>query len=163
MTRQRGFTLVEILVVIIISTILASITLLSLRDTSDDYFLRDDLARLAALLQRNCRDALISGQHLGIRVDNAGYAVFRYEGAGWVDIQAESVIYRHNEWSNAWRLRLEFQGLETEISEADGTPQLICLGSGELLPFRLVLGGGLNFPLVLYGRANGQITIEKNR
>lgn len=163
MIRQRAFTLVEILVVIIISAILASITLLSLRDTSSDYFLRDDLARLAALLQRNCRDALISGQHIGIRVDNSGYDVFRYEGAEWVDIQAESVIYRHHDWSDSWRLRLEFQGLETEIDEADDTPQLICLGSGELLPFRLALGGGLNLPLVLYGRSDGQVTIENNR
>ena len=163
MTRQRAFTLVEILVVITISAILVSATLLSMRDTSKDYFLRDDLSRLAALLERNCQDSLLSGQHLGIRVGEWGYDVFRHDGAEWVNIKGESVIYRHRDWSDQWRLDLQFQGRDAAINEGDDTPQLICLGSGELLPFRLALSGGLNMSLVLSGHSDGRIAIETSR
>ena len=163
MTHQRAFTIVELLVVIIISAVLASITLLSLRDTSEDYFLRDDLSRLAALLERNCRDALLSGQHIGIRVGDSGYDVFRHDGARWINIKGESVIYRHQDWSGDWRLDLEFQGLDAVIRGEEDTPQLICMGGGELVPFRLTLSGGIYVSLALAGQVNGPVSIESSR
>lgn len=163
MTRQRAFTLVEILVVLIITTVLASFIILSLRDSGKDYFLRDDLSRLAALLEMNCRDALVTGQHIGIRVGDEGYDVFRHDGVEWIDISAESVIYRHRSWSDEWVLQLEFQGRDALIREGEDTPQLICLGSGELLPFRLALLGGPNMSLALTGHPDRQLIIEPNR
>jgi general secretion pathway protein H len=163
MQYQRAFTLVEILVVLVISTILAGITLLSLRNASEDDLLREDLNRLAGLLQRNCQDALVYGQHLGIHVADDGYEVFRYDGANWIGIKAESAIYRHRNWSKDWQLQLTFQGLDTTIDESGQTPQLICLGSGELLPFRFTLSDGLNASLALSGLANGSMTVETIR
>jgi general secretion pathway protein H len=163
MTRQRAFTLVEILVVILISAILASVTLLSMRDTSGDFFLRDDLDRLAALLKRNCQDALLSGQHLGIQVGDEGYDVFRHDGNNWVNIKSDSVIYRHWDWSGDWELDLEFQGRDAQINGGEDSPQLICLASGELLPFSLVLSEGISQSLVLSGRTNGHVEIETRR
>ena len=163
MILQRAFTLIELLVVIVISAILASVILLSMRDSSKDYFLRDDLSRLAALMERNCRDALVSGHHIGIRLDDTGYDVFRHEGADWVSIKGDSIIYRHHDWSGDWRMNLEFQGREAYISDGEDTPQLICLGSGELLPFRLAMSGGVNLSLVLSGQPNGQVAVETSR
>ena len=128
-----------------------------------DYFLRDDLGRLAALLKRNCQDALLSGQHLGIQVGDGGYDVFRHDGNNWVNIKSDSVIYRHWDWSGDWQMDLEFQGRDAQINGGEDTPQLICLASGELLPFSLVLSEGISHSLVLSGRTNGHVEIETRR
>ena len=163
MQRQRAFTLVEILVVMVISVVLASVTLLSIRDTDQDDLVRADMNRLAALLKRNCQDALVYGQHLGIRVADDGYDVYRYETASWTSIQGESALYHHRNWSGNWRLQLSFQDQDTMIDEADDTPQLICLGSGELLPFRFTLSDGQDTRLALSGQSDGRIRIGTGR
>lgn len=157
--HARAFTLVEVLVVMIISAILAAVTFLAMRDTGPEDLLAEDLHRLAALLKHNCREALVYGQHLGIRVSASGYDVFRFEGTGWISTRGESAVYRHRDWSNNWQLQLTFEGFDAPIEDSDETPQLICLGSGELLPFTISLSDGPATSLVLLGHADGQMSI----
>lgn len=159
MRCQRAFTLVEILVVIVISAILAGVTLLSMRDAGSAELLAGDINRLAALLRHNCRDALVYGQHLGIGVTDRGYAVYRHDGTGWKNIEAESALFRQRGWSNDWHLQLSFQGQDSTITHSTDTPQLICLGSGELLPFRFSLSDGQGAALALTGYADGKIVV----
>ena len=133
--------------------------LLSMRDAGSAELLAGDINRLAALLRHNCRDALVYGQHLGIGVTNRGYAVYRHDGSGWKNIEGESALFRQRGWSDDWQIRLSFQGQDSTITHSNDTPQLICLGSGELLPFQLSLSDGQGAVQALTGSTDGKIVV----
>lgn len=90
--RSAGFTLMEILVVVLIVAITASIAVVNL-SRSDLDTLRDEAVRLAASYRHAQDEAVMTGAALGWRGDADGYAYFRRTADGeWQLLDREGGI-----------------------------------------------------------------------
>lgn len=78
---ERGFTLVELMVVIVIMGLMASVAVLSLPDPRGS--LRGEAERFAARAKATQEAALIESRSTSVRVDPAGYAIARSRDGQW--------------------------------------------------------------------------------
>jgi general secretion pathway protein H len=82
--RERGFTLVELMVVIVIIGLLASVAVLALPDS--DGGLRAEAERFAARAKAAQEAALINSRATSLSLDPAGYAIARSESGQWQEV-----------------------------------------------------------------------------
>lgn len=128
----RGFTLLELMVVVAIIGVMLVVVRISLPDRDADA-LRLEARRFVDALQ-DCREgAVLSGAPIGIRLGGASYALERYRGH-WQPLRTprgEADVRRLPE------------GLEVALLRARGDatrPAVVCLPSGETRIGEVALG-----------------------
>ena len=159
MRPSRGFTLVELLVVLVILGSLVGLAVLSTGIAGTSRELRSEAERLAGLIGVLVEEAVLDNREYGLRLERTRYQVVSFdEGtATWVaKPRSEHVL---PEWAqlsyelDGEPLRLAGPGGSSEVSDDNGDdeedeaekaeaarqPQLLILSSGELSPFRLQL------------------------
>ena len=135
---STGFTLIEILVVIVILAVAAAMVTLAVSGVGERRLARDS-ERLRALIGYACEQAELEGRSIGISLSRSGYAFSRAEGGSWLP-EREGTL-RTRKWSVAPTAVLTRDGEPVAIGEAyPAKPQLVCFASGELTAFRLELG-----------------------
>src|SRR5882724_5332760 len=77
--RSKGFTLVEILVVIVIMAVVISITVLSVSSTGRDSQLDEESRRIEGLIGLLHERALLEGRDFGLRIEPAAYEFVVYD------------------------------------------------------------------------------------
>ena len=87
-SRERGYTLVELLVVIVVLGIMLSLVSLSIVPDPSAR-LRRDAERLEALFALAAEEAQLSSQPLAWRADENGYAFFRQSRDQWIAIGSD--------------------------------------------------------------------------
>jgi len=158
MRSARGFTLIELMVVMVIIGCLISLAVLSTGNASSSRELRDEAQRLATVIGLLADEAVLDNREFGLLIQPDGYRVLGYDEATdrWSAIHGESE-HKVPVWV---QLDLELDGEplklvapvkqdedEPGLSQADDEeekkkkkeppPQLLILSSGELSPFRL--------------------------
>lgn len=142
-----GFTLVEILVVLVILGSLFSLALFSSNDQGRQRELRTEAERLAALIGLLADQAVLDSREYGLLIELQGYRVLGYEESTglWQPLAEE----REHRLPDGMELVLELDGQPLQLVSESPTsaeqvergaatqPQLIILSSGELSPFRL--------------------------
>ncbi|MFW5815522.1 MAG: GspH/FimT family pseudopilin [Wenzhouxiangella sp.] len=136
-----GFTLIELLVVVAIGAVLASLVVLGMgRWTSPDDPERQ-LARMAALLELQCEQALFQSRPRGLRVTAAGFDFWQASASGWIELPAAG-INRPRAWSDAAEPELFLEGRRQALDEDIDRPQIQCQPLGEVTAFELELDTG---------------------
>lgn len=140
-TRPDGFTLVEILVVVIIAGIVTGAVLLGLGRPGPAQVAERQLDRLAASLEVMCDQALLSASTRGLRFHDAGYDFWIHAGDGWHalpdDGRPDAV-----RWPGGLRPRVEVDNLALDGSRVAEAPHVICTGIEPPTPFVIELGAG---------------------
>jgi len=92
----RGFTLIEILVVVVIFAVLAGAVTLAVGGVGGERQLGRQAEQVRALFGYACEQAELSGRDLGITLDTHGYRFSVAAGNDWIAAQANEL--RPRQW-----------------------------------------------------------------
>lgn len=161
-------TLIEILAVVVIIGILATIAALAIGVAGDDRELDTESRRLADAIELLQEQAQLEGRDYGLRVETSQYEFLRFDGfeRSWRAIEGDP-------WLRPRRLP---PGLVLELQLEDRAvllgrparaearlPQLIAQGSGDMTPYRLAVARpDAARSVTLIGAADGSIEIARD-
>lgn len=154
-----GFSLIEILVVIVILAVTAAAVTLAVGDVGERRLARD-AERLQALLGYACEQAELSGRQIGLSLDRDGYRFSRADHADWLPERDGEL--RPRKWNVAADALLTRDGLRVDVgAQFPEKPQLVCFSSGEMTAFRLELAlPDSTIGYRLDGRSDGDIVMS---
>lgn len=136
MRHARGFTLVEVLVVVVIMGVLAGAVGLSGAARGDGYVLREEAERFAAVLRLLADEAVQDNREYGVHISMQGYEVRAYDARdgrwrGQPDGSSRQL-------PQAMQLSLSVEGTPVALAEAGADarpPQIVLSSSGQSTPF----------------------------
>jgi general secretion pathway protein H len=140
--RCRGFTLLELMVVLVIIGIILTFAVLSIGDGGRQDQLEQEARRLQALCSLASEEAVLRSRELGVVLQRHGYAFVDYDGEVWQPLSGDS-LFREHTLPESMELKLIIDGLPVELTEQprekEPTPQLLFFSSGERQPFELTV------------------------
>jgi general secretion pathway protein H len=146
--RSKGFTLVEILVVLVIMAVLISLAVLTVGSTGRDSQLDEESHRIEGLVGLLHERAVLEGRDFGLRIEPTAYEFVFYDirRNRWLMMDQERE-YRHRQLPKGISFQLELDSQVVVIKPIDRTlatddipgPQVAIAASGEGTPFRLTL------------------------
>ena len=162
--HRNGFTLIEVLVVVMIVSIVATMALLSMNfgESRKD---QEEARRLVALVKLASQQAIISGSELALEVAKDGYRFLKYHDQQWTTIEDRELRPREMPGN----IELEtyiYGGMASEDSNSDNKnsdetlPRIYILSSGELTPFKIVVSGDAGSLYRVTGDAGGRVEMS---
>lgn len=138
--RSRGFTLVEILVVLVIIGVVTGAVLISAFSGGEGRLANHEIQRLELVAARLRDESVLRTVEYGLRFHRGGYEVLLWDGQQWIP---ESPVHI---WSPAVNAELVVNGhpvsLAGQVPPGAARPQVAFLSSGEADGFELVLRAG---------------------
>ena len=135
--RNHGFTLIEMLVVVVIIGILASTVVLGFVGADREQNLRTEAERLAALIEMARSEAVQRNEEWGVSINATGYQflVFSPDDHRWVE-QKNGPF--HPRKTADMTLSVQVDQLTMPGDKAnENAPNIIMFSSGEQTPFEI--------------------------
>ncbi|MGI9223336.1 MAG: type II secretion system minor pseudopilin GspH [Woeseiaceae bacterium] len=174
--NNRGFTLIEILVVVVIVATIVGTVVLSMGLIGDDRELDTERNRIASLIEVAQDEAMMQGREFGIEFMLTSYRFVEYDPFGfqWSEVPGDE-LFRLRELPEEMELDLYLEGQritleidprqfadpeddESSTTFEDYEPHIFVFSSGEATPFELRLRRGVNDQeLVMRGDIFGDI------
>ena len=155
--RASGFSLIEILVVVVIVGIVASIALLSVGLVGDDRELQTEARRFAALVEVAQDEAMLQGREFGLEIMATSYRFVEYDAFTnqWAELLGDDV-FRLRELPEGTEFDLVLEGqrvlLDPDPARLEPAeegnmgkpvetfePHVFLFSSGDVSPFELHL------------------------
>ena len=169
--RDKGFSLLELLVVIVIISILFTFTTLAIRGTSPEELIQTEAERLDRLLQLALEEAILKGQEYGLEFKPDSYRFLLYFENTWQPLDNDELL-RERQLPQSMEFELEIEQIEVLVEkdsadtdkqgEEKPDPQVFILSSGEITPdfsVRLVMPG-VETSYIVSGTVNGEHKAE---
>jgi general secretion pathway protein H len=157
--NARGFTLVEMLVVLVIMGLLAATVVLTWPTGGA---LRDDASALAARATLAAEESILSGTAMGLDVSAQGYAFYRMENGMWREVDDERAFRRHV-WREGVVPQIRREGFGAHDRRGDEkavSPTLIFDPTGLVPAFSVTLAEGAT-RLVVASTARGVMQVTE--
>jgi general secretion pathway protein H len=166
---NSGFTLLEILVVVVIIGIITTMAMISINVLGRDRQLDEEAARLQAVLLQVRDEAMLEGRDVGLRLDAHGYDFLRYDARyeRWQPVMSD-LLLRERTLPDGIEARLTLEsrlvqletrtpitpfvpptpdqlagglgaGMTDDEENKGPEPQIVVQASGDLVPFELLL------------------------
>jgi general secretion pathway protein H len=148
---QRGFTMIELLVVLVIVGIMVSMATLSFGVLGRDRQSEDEIRRFWAVLQQAREEAELQAEDIAVFISADSYEYLRFEPRRneWLLIEGDE-LYAQRELPEGLRFRLRVESRDVVLkpglpdrSDKDENekwpPQVMVLSSGDVMPFELEL------------------------
>lgn len=151
---QRGFSLLELIVVIAMMAVLTGVIVPRINFGGDSKQVREETLRLAELMNRAAEESVFKTQQLGLRFSDRKYHFLVLDGDGregkWV--AHESKLFRTREWPEDFDVQVEITGLTVELEDSESfkidektRPHVMFLSNGEVMPdFKVTVEKGFN-------------------
>lgn len=136
--RRGGFTLLEVMVVLVLVAIIASLATLGVRTPGERERIADEARRLAASIGLARQEALLLGELRGVRFEEDGYHLVAADDDGlWSAPERGGATL-----PEGMRLRLEVEGRAVSLDVQDTAPQVLLLPGGEATAFAVEISTG---------------------
>jgi general secretion pathway protein H len=173
--RSNGFTLIEILVVIVVIGIISTIVLLGLDNFREDRELQTEAKRIASLIELTSDEATFQGRNFGLRLMQNGYQFFEHDPLTgiWREVFLDDLMrQRQLTQGTKFELFLEKKQILLDTVTADSAPNnnteddltqeylphIFILSNGDITPFNLEIIRNIDQTrIVLSVSANGMI------
>lgn len=154
----RGFTLIEVLVVVVIVGIIGAVVLLSVGVLGDDRALQQQARRLSSLIALASDEALMQGRDFGLEFNRTGYRFLEFDPLTnrWYEVVGDDLL-RPRTLEEPLELSLALEDREVALSDSfaameeeddegedntealadDYAPHVLILSSGDVTPFDL--------------------------
>jgi general secretion pathway protein H len=106
-----GFTLIEVMLVILLIGLLATTVVINFTGESRDKKLDAQMEKLQQLVQIASESAMLKQQELGLFINNEGYRFMLFQDDKWHSIQ-EPKSLRPRQFPVGYKIELELEGLE---------------------------------------------------
>jgi general secretion pathway protein H len=155
---MQGFTLLELLVVVVIVAILFTYTTLAIRGNSPEELVQEEAQRLEQLVRLALEEATLRGEEYGIEFELNGYRFVRFTNNQWASLNTDK-IFKGRTLPKNMEVELSLEDTEIVIDQADSKsskkdskdgdddsedsdseetekiePQVFLLSSGEISP-----------------------------
>ena len=143
----RGFTLLELMVVLVLIGIIFSFAMLSIGGDDLAEAMEQETRRLAALIGMAADEAVMRGEELAIHFTDDSYAFMVLNAGEWQPARDDHLLKTYK-LPAGLKLRLEVEGEAPLLVQPDDedeeddkerrVPQVYILSSGEMTPFAAV-------------------------
>ena len=163
--RARGFTLLEILVVLVIIAVMTTIAVLSIGVLGGDRELDDEGDRYTDVVAAASEQAELEGRDYGIWLGPTRYQVLAFSVAKQVwEALPDDRMYEEHELPSGLGVELEVEGRQVALGlEKPGdlrTPQVYLFASGDAAPYRLGFAReGTGAKWLVEGLADGTLNV----
>ena len=143
MKRQQGFTLIEIVVVVVIISLVITMTTISIGNPQEKR-LKQSSNRVAVLLQLAQEQAIFNSQDYALSVWESGYAFYAYTLVDekkneweWLAVDNDR-MFRSRKLPDGLEFFLYLDGVKVSLERDDKKkPQIFITSDGEFSPFEL--------------------------
>jgi len=144
--RSGGFTLVEILIVMLIVSIMMGVVVISIPSSIETASQETEAERIRAVLQMASDEAIVSGFEIGFDPAENQYAFYQFDDVTQKWMPLKERPFEEHMLPLGVTLQLHVEGSEMEVGESLTVPPVLILSSGEITPFQLYVrmdGGGI--------------------
>ncbi|HIO91335.1 MAG TPA: type II secretion system protein GspH [Leucothrix mucor] len=137
LAKKSGFTLLEIMIVVVIVGLLMSAVVPMVSKSSDD-LLKEQADRFSALVKLAQDESILQSRQLGLKIREESYSFLQQDDEKWIAF--EEGPFRQRNLSGGTKITLYLDDVDVSLDEgAEGDkktkPQVFILSSGEMTPF----------------------------
>lgn len=140
--NNKGFTLIEIMVVVVIAAILMGAVAISFPDSSNDR-LKEEGARFVALVSLAQDEAILQSGDFALSAHDSGYSFFIRDAENWREYSDKP--FNNRVLSVDIKAQMVLEGLPIKFTKVEkAKPQVVIYSSGEMTPFVYTLTNAEN-------------------
>ena len=147
--QASGFTLVEILVVLIIVSVMSGIVVTSLPSSFQNSDFDEESLRLKTVIELIREESLTRASEYGLNTDKDNYSFFVYNEIeqNWTQLNTKPYAKHKLGYGILLKTTIEDNELiltdeEDEESSVSNAPRILLLSSGEMTPFEITIALG---------------------
>lgn len=154
---SKGFTLIEIMVVLLIIAITLSMTFLAFGDFGASRRIAFEAEQLRNLIKLAQQQAILESGTLGLSIRQGSYQVYRFIPPSTWQPLTKPYIFKAHTFPKETSVRLILS-----FSPSGNAPDIIINATGDLTPFSLELGTNTHpAQVTLSGEQNGNLELKQ--
>ena len=150
--HEAGFTLVEILAVLIIIGVMSSVVILSI--PTPKTALDKQAQLMVGTLNKMSQNSIINGRVSAAGFGRSGYTLYEFADDAWQEVTSDT-------WGDSYRLKYKRIGAELDLPKK-AEPSVLFQPTGLSTPFELALSDKDNV-YTLIGEGDGRVILRKDK